>query len=135
MANIYYLKKSAKDCVVKVVGDDSATIPLSSLLTDKQVVAAGDTLRANINEFYWSCDLNTKLIITRNGAEIARFHENGALQFGAGFVDSVENDGDINIEFNGGFGAIWIKLVKHGYANTIEEATYSIYDNPNVAGE
>lgn len=135
MANVYYLKKSAKDCVVKVVGLGSVTIPLSDLLTDKQIVKSGDTLTANINEFYWTCDYSGKIIISRNGGAVATLRDSNFLSFGAGFVDDTFNNEDITIDIQGANSAVWIKLVKHGYTNTVEQAVFSIYDNPNVAGE
>lgn len=138
----YILKKTEKDCCVKISGPAGTveTITLATdLLTDREIPTPGADQVVNIIGLTWTGELDTMSQIVRNGVVITSMQANTTGQFdfeGQGMSpDTVENTSDLVVTITGGQSECWIRLRKvSGYTSKIETAIYGQYDDPTIVG-
>ena len=138
----YILKKSERDCCVKISGPAGTTETISlgvDLLTDREILTPGEDQRVNIIGLTWTGVLDSMSQISRNGVVVTSMQANTTGQFdfeGQGMSpDSSENDGDLVVTITGGQSECWIRLRKlSGYTSKIETAIFGQYDDPNAVG-
>lgn len=133
------LKNTHQSAVVKVGGTaGSATISLATDLLLANEALDGDTQTVNIVAVTTGGLLSSSITITRGGVPVLALapENSGKIQFNeAGFVDTQGNTDDLVVTVAGAEAHVYLTLHKaSGYANKIETAQYSIYDNTGSVG-
>jgi hypothetical protein len=133
------LKNHHKSAVVKVGGTaGSATITLDTDLLGANEALDGATQTANIVSVTCAGLLGSAITITRGGAMVLALapENSGKIQFNeAGWVDTQNNTDDLVVTVSGAEAHVYIALHKTaGYANKVETAQYSIYDDVTAVG-
>ena len=130
------LKMNDTEVVVKMYGsNDNGTIDLSTLIPATQALS-GATQTVNINKVEWAGTDASTVAITRNTTGVLTFDATGsdALEFGAGYSDTTANTEDITVTVTGTV-AVYLTLRKvSGYANKVETAQFSVYDDVTTVG-
>jgi hypothetical protein len=133
------LKNTNQESVVKVAGTAaSATITLSTdLVASTQDVTSPPTPVVNIVGVQWVGLSGSTITITRNSVNILTLPGGGAdyIEFGAGFVDSIQNASDIVVTIAGAEAQCYLILRKvSGYYTKVETAVYGAYDDETRVG-
>ena len=133
------LKKTHQEAVVKVAGTaDSATIDLAADLLPSGQALDGETQTVNITAVTWTGATGSLINISRGGANVLTLAGEAAAEFQfneSGFVDSVDNTGDITVTISGAEAQVYVILRKvGGYATKIETATFGAYDDETAVG-
>ena len=105
------LKLTQVQAVVRCTGTggDSGTIDI-----DTDIVKSGETASSptvNITRAHWNCDKNAAVTITRNSVDIMHVHGTGFTDW-YGWVETTENDQDIDIAISNGDAVVWLELSK-----------------------
>ena len=105
------LKLTQVQAVVRCTGTggDSGTIDI-----DTDIVKSGETASSptvNITRVHWNCDKNAAVTITRNSVDIMHVHGTGFTDW-YGWVETTENDQDIDIAIANGDAVVWLELSK-----------------------
>jgi|TARA_B100001939_G_C16892199_1_gene595936 hypothetical protein len=105
------LKLTQVQAVVRCTGTggDSGTIDI-----DTDIVKSGETASSptvNITRVHWNCDKNAAVTITRNSVDIMHVHGTGFTDW-YGWVETTENDQDIDIAISNGDAVVWLELSK-----------------------
>ena len=134
------LKNIDQESVVKVAGTAAAaTITLATDLLASTQALDGATQTVAITGVTWTGGTTGIISIARNGVVIMTLQANaaGKLEFaGQDMVpDNVESTNDIVVTISGAQAECWLRLRKiSGYANKIETAQFSIYDDETAVG-
>lgn len=133
------LKNTHQSAVVKIGGTaGSATISLATDLLLANEALDGDTQTVNIVAVTTGGLLSSAVTVVRNSVPVLALapENSGKIQFNeAGFVDTQENTSDIVVTISGAEAHIYLTLHKaSGYADKVETAQYSIYDNTGSVG-
>lgn len=133
------LKNTNQEAVVKIGGTGAAdTITLDSDILSASQVLDGATQTVNIVKIINAGAIGSKAVITRGATEVCVLtpESQSSLLFNDyGFVDSQANTDDVTVTISGAEAYVYIILHKvGGYKTKVEEATFSIYDDPNAAG-
>jgi hypothetical protein len=130
------LKLNDTEAVVKAYGSaDNVTIALADLIPASQALDGG-TQTVNINKIEWAGSNGSTLTIARGSETIIAVDSTGSdsLEFGAGYSDSVANTDDLLVTVTGSV-SVYLTLRKvSGYANKVETAQFSVYDDVNAVG-
>jgi len=114
-ARVVYLKKSRTHVRMKIVGDGTVNIPLSSFaLPDETPVSP----TANITFMLWSLEQNNGVaVVSRGGTPIQYLYGTDDWQLAqeSGIVDNELNDQDISVNLQGAPGMIFMTVAKQGW--------------------
>tara|TARA_R110000772_G_scaffold230785_1_gene341525 strand:- start:2612 stop:3028 length:417 start_codon:yes stop_codon:yes gene_type:complete len=130
------LKLNDTEAVVKVSGaNDAATIDISTLLPATQALD-GATQTVNISAIQWAGDTASIMTIARNSVNVMVVDCTGSdeMLFAAGYSESSNNTSDIVVTVTGNVAAYFTLRKISGYANKIETAQFSIYDDETAVG-
>jgi hypothetical protein len=139
----HILKKSSKDCCVKISGTNGTTETISlstDLLLDDEIVSSTKNPKVNLVGLTWTGVLDSMSQIKRNNVVVSSMQANTTGQFdfeGQGMCpDNVENESDLVVSITGGQHEVWIRLHKvDGYESKIETGVFSVYDDVTKVGE
>lgn len=162
MAKLHILKNTETEAVVKVYTDNSAgetiNISLENDLTkstqeyvtgvaniDEQTngdFATYTGSHAIITGIWWGAKDGKRVDIERITDPVGPVYHNHYYLIGAGyydfkasgFADRIYAHKDIAVKFQGGEGHCILRLTKQGWANKVETAQFSIYDDVNTVG-
>jgi len=113
------LKRSSKECVVKISGDHgtSETISIINDIFSKTEIYLNP--KVNIIGLTWYGNADSTIQISRNNVIVATLQANTTGQFdfqGQGMCpDNVENSYDLNVTIDGSQGECLLKLSKDGF--------------------
>jgi hypothetical protein len=134
------LKRSSKECVVKISGDHgtSETISIINDIFSKTEIYLNP--KVNIIGLTWYGNADSTIQISRNNVIVATLQANTTGQFdfqGQGMCpDNVENTSDLVVSITGAQHEVWIRLHKmEGYESKIETGVFSVYDDVTKVGE
>jgi hypothetical protein len=142
MSDIHIIKLTESEAVVKVYEtiSNGATVDLSveNLLTRSTEVFQTGVSAVSIKAIYWGTKPNKQINVQRkdNGGYEGDYYlvNSGFYDYRtSGFVDNAYHHGDFRITGDGPFHIILV-LGKNGWAQKVETAAYSIYDNTNSVG-